>query len=284
MFVIIGIVVVFGSIVVGYTMHHGNLQMLWQLNEFIIIGGAALGSMLIANPLPLTISVFKGVIGTLKGAKVTKEMYIELLQLLYELFNFAKRDGLIALEPHIENPASSAILSKYPTFQANHHAVDFLCDTLKIVLSGGVAAHDLEELMDIDLETIHGAEAEVPSALNTVSDAFPGLGIVAAVLGVIITMGIIDQPPEIIGSSVGAALVGTFFGVLMAYGIVGPIAKNMEHTVNADGRYLSCIKAALLAFAKGSPATVAVEYARRSVVPHVRPSFKETEEAVKRSR
>lgn len=284
MFVLIGIVVVFGSIVVGYTMHHGQLGILFQINEFIIIGGAALGSMLIANPLPLTISVFKGIIGTLKGAKATKEMYVELLQLLYELFNFAKRDGLIALEPHIENPQSSAILSKYPTFLANHHAVDFLCDTLKVVLSGGVAAHDLEELMDIDLETIHAAELEVPSALNTVSDAFPGLGIVAAVLGVIITMGIIDQPPEIIGHSVGAALVGTFFGVLMAYGIVGPIAKNMEHIVNADGRYLNCIKAGLLAFAKGAPATVSVEYARRTVVPHVRPSFKETEEAVKRAR
>ncbi|MBI3260363.1 MAG: flagellar motor stator protein MotA [Ignavibacteriae bacterium] len=282
MFVIIGIVLVFGSIVLGYTMHQGNLLILLQWNEFIIIGGAAIGSMLIANPLPITMSVLKGIMGTLKGSKITKNTYIELLQMMYELFQFAKREGLIALEPHIEIPESSSIFSKYPSFLTNHHAVDFLCDTLKVVLSGGVPANDLEELMDIDLETLHTAELQAPNALTTVSDAFPGLGIVAAVLGVIITMGIIDQAPEIIGHSVAAALVGTFFGILMSYGLVGPLAKNMEHTVNGEGRYLNSIKAALLAFAKGTPAAVSIEYARRSIDPGERPSFKETEEATKK--
>ena len=282
MFVIIGIVLVFGSIVLGYTMHEGNLLILLQWNEFIIIGGAAIGSMLVANPLSITMAVLKGIMGTLKGSKVNKTTYIELLQMMYELFQFAKREGLIALEPHIETPESSSIFSKYPSFLANHHAVDFLCDTLKVVLSGGVPANDLEELMDIDLETLHTAELQAPNALTTVSDAFPGLGIVAAVLGVIITMGIIDQPPEIIGHSVAAALVGTFFGILMSYGLVGPLAKNMEHTVNGEGRYLNSIKAALLAFAKGTPAAVSIEYARRSIDPGERRSFKETEEATKK--
>ncbi len=282
MFVIIGIVLVFGSIVVGYTMHHGDLLILLQWNEFIIIGGAAIGSMLIANPLPISMAVLKGVMGTLKGSKINKSSYIELLQMMYELFQFAKREGLIALEPHIETPESSSIFSKYPSFITNHHAVDFLCDTLKVVLSGGVPANDLEELMDMDLDTLHTAELQAPNALITVSDAFPGLGIVAAVLGVIVTMGIIDQPPEIIGHSVAAALVGTFFGILMSYGLVGPLAKNMEHTVNSEGRYLNSIKAALLAFAKGTPAAVSIEYARRSIDPSERPSFKETEEATKK--
>ncbi|MFN9301896.1 MAG: flagellar motor stator protein MotA [Candidatus Kapaibacterium sp.] len=284
MFVIIGIVVVFGSIVVGYTMHHGDLAILWQLNEFIIIGGAALGSMLIANPMSVTIGVFKGVIGTLKGSKLNKGAYLELMQMLFELFNFAKREGVIALEPHIENPSSSSIFTKYPAFLGNHHATDFLCDTLKIVLGGGASPYDLEELMDIDLETAHKEELQVPAALATVSDAFPGLGIVAAVLGVIITMGIIDQPPAVIGHSVGAALVGTFFGVLMAYGVVGPIAKNMENAVHEAEHYMTAIKVALLSVAKGSPASVSVEFARRSIPPHIRPSFKETEEATKKAR
>ncbi len=281
MFVIIGIVVVFGSIITGYVMHHGNLAVLVQPTEFIIIVGAAVGSLLVANPLHLTISVMKGALATLSGSKVKKESFVDVLKLLYELFQLAKKEGLIALEQHIENPTSSAIISKYPSFLANHHAVEFLCDTLKVVLNGGVPAHDLEDLMELDLETAHHEALLLPAALNTVGDAFPGLGIVAAVLGVIITMGEIDKPPEVIGNSVAAALVGTFLGVLMSYGVVGPLAKNMEHMVAADHRYLVCIKAAILAFAKGAPSVVAVEYGRRAIESHDRPTFQETEEAVK---
>lgn len=281
MFVIIGFVVVFGSVVTGYVMHHGNLAILVQPTEFIIIVGAALGSMLVANPLHLTISIFKSVLGTLKGSKVSKESFLDVLKLMYELFQLAKKDGLIALEQHIENPTGSSIITKYPTFLANTHAVEFMCDTLKVVLNGGVPAHDLEDLMELDLETAHHESMLIPSAVNTVGDAFPGLGIVAAVLGVIITMGQIDKPPEVIGNSVAAALVGTFLGVLMSYGIVGPLAKNMEHLVAAEHRYLVCIKASILAFAKGAPSVVAVEYGRRAIESHDRPTFQETEEAVK---
>ncbi len=282
MFVIIGVVVVFASLMIGFLMHGGQVGTLMQINEFIIIGGAAIGSMLIANPLSVVKSIISGAIGTFKGPKVNKEAYLELLKLMYELFQFAKREGLIALESHVENPEESSIISKYPTFLANHHGVAFLCDTLKVVLSGGVPAHDLEELMDIDLEVMHEEEEAPPTAVATIADAFPGLGIVAAVLGIIITMGRISEGAESVGESVAAALVGTFFGVLMSYGIIGPIAKNMGVTAQKEGKYMMAIKAALLSFAKGAPAAVAIEYGRRAIDLENRPSFSETEEAMKK--
>lgn len=284
MFVIIGIVLVIVALLGGFIMAGGNVGVLVQPAEFVIIGGAAIGSLLIGSPVSVIKGVISGLTGAIKGAKVSKEAYIELLQLLYELFQFAKREGLIALEPHVEDPESSTIISKYPTFLGNHHAVEFMCDTLKVVLSGGVPAHDLDELMDMDLEALHEEELKPPAALQTMADAFPGLGIVAAVLGIIVTMGSINQGAEAVGHHVGAALVGTFLGVLMCYGIVGPLAAAMGGVVQSEGRYLVAIKASLLAFAKGLPSTVAVEYGRRSIDPVMRPSFKETEEAVKQSR
>ncbi len=281
MIVIIGIVLVFASLIIGYTMHHGDLRVLLQINEFIIILGAGLGSLLVANPLPVFKRIFSGLIQTVKGPKVNKQSYIELLQLLYELFQFAKREGLIALESHVEEPENSAIISKYPSFLQNEMGVAFLTDTLKIVLSGGVPAHDLEELMDIDLETLKEEEEKPPNAVITLADAFPGLGIVAAVLGIIITMGQISEGAEAVGASVAAALVGTFLGVLMSYGVVGPLGKNMQNNVEVETRYIEAIKASLLSFAKGAPAPVAVEYGRRSIDPDHRPTFNETEEAMK---
>jgi len=284
MFVIIGAVVVFAALFGGYIMAGGDVLVLLQISEFIIIFGAAAGSVVIANPMYQIKAIIAGFLKTLKGPSVSQTAYIELLQLLYELFQFAKREGLIALESHVENPNDSSILSKYPTFLANHHGVEFLCDTLKVVLSGGVPAHDLEELMDIDLEALHKEESHTPSAVTTLSDAFPGLGIVAAVLGVVITMQSINQGAEAVGHHVAAALVGTFLGVLLAYGLVGPVAKNMELIVEKEHRYLEVIKAALLSFAKGAPASVAIEYGRRAIEPELRPSFSETEEAIKQAR
>lgn len=283
--VLIGIIVVFVCVFGGFlwAAHFNPVAIGFFLHpyEYIIIVGAAVGSMLIANSMSLNMRVIKGVLGTLKGSKVNKKTYIELLKMLYELFQFAKREGLIALEQHIENPDQSSIISKYPSFLANHHAVAFLCDTLKVVLSGGVPAHDLEELMEIDLENHHEEEHEPAAALNTVGDAFPGLGIVAAVLGIIVTMLSITEGAETVGAKVGGALVGTFMGVLLAYGFVGPLAKNMEASIKAEGKYLQTIKEALLSFAKGAPASVAIEYGRRAIDPHNRPSFSETEEALK---
>ncbi|MBX3043768.1 MAG: flagellar motor stator protein MotA [Candidatus Kapabacteria bacterium] len=285
MFVIVGFIVVFVCVFGGFFWASGfNMDAVGFFlhpYEYIIIGGAAIGSMLISNPMHLNQQIIKGILGTLKGSKITKAAYVDLLKMLYELFQFAKREGLIALEQHIENPKDSSILSKYQSFLDNPHAVEFLCDTLKVVLSGGVPAHELEELMDIDLENIKAEAHHAPAALNTVSDALPGLGIVAAVLGIIITMLVITEGAATVGAKVGGALVGTFMGVLLAYGFVGPLSRNMEGLAHAEGKYLEVIKAALLAFSKSMPPTVAVEYGRRSIDPHNRPSFAETEEAIK---
>jgi len=282
MFVIIGIVVVIGSMLGGFMVSGGNPLSLIVPGEFIVIIGVAFGSLIIANPLPVLKNIIAHVLATLKPPKVSKQTYLDLLKMLYELFQFAKREGLIALEQHVENPESSSIISKYPSFLANHHAVDFLCDTLKVVLSGGVPAHDLEELMDMDLEALHQDEEIIPTALQTFADSFPGIGIVAAVLGIIVTMGSINEGAEAVGHHVAGALVGTFLGVLMSYGIVGPLASIVGKNIMKESKYLLSIKAALLSFAKGAPATVAIEYGRRAIDPEFRPTFKETEENLKR--
>jgi len=284
MFIIIGIVVVMGSMLGGYVMHHGDLLVLIQVSEFVIIGGVALGSLLVANPVYMYSQIIAGVLHALKGHGISKQAYIELLQLQYELFQFAKREGLIALEPHVEDPNSSSIISKYPTFLKNHHAVVFLTDTLKIVLSGGVPAHDLEDLMDKDIEAMHTEEHKVVTSVNTVADAFPAIGIVAAVLGVIITMGSISAGAETVGKNVAAALVGTFLGVLLSYGIFGPLARNMDLNGSLQMIYIESMKAGILAFAKGAPAMVAIEYSRRAIDPHHRPTFTEAEEAIKNAK
>lgn len=285
MFTIIGFVVVFVCVFGGFlwAAHFNPVAIGFFLHpyEYIIIGGAAIGSMIIANPMSLNMRIFKGILGTLKGSKINKAAYLDLLSMMYEMFQFAKREGLIALEQHIENPESSSIISKYPTFLDNHHAVSFFCDTLKVVLSGGVPAHDLEELMDLDLETLHEEEHQVPHHLNIVADSLPGIGIVAAVLGIIVTMMSINEGAETVGAKVGGALVGTFMGVLMGYGFVGPLSRNIEMIVFKESKYMESIKASLLSFAKGAPATVAIEYGRRAIDPENRPTFSETEEAVK---
>lgn len=284
MFVIIGIVVVFGSMLGGYMMHGGNLLVLIQPSEFIIIGGVAAGALLMGNPQYVVKRVISSVLGTLKGPNVNKQSFTDLMQLLYETFQFAKKEGLIALESHIEDPKNSNIFSKYPSFLSNHHAVEFFTDTLKVVLSGGMPPHDLEELMTIDLDTLHEEEHKPAAALSTISDSLPAIGIVAAVLGVIITMGSVSEGAETVGAHVAAALVGTFLGVLLSYGLVGPIAKNIEDINSAESKYLECIKISLLAFSKGLPSTVAIEFGRRAILPEYRPSFSEAEEAVKNTK
>jgi chemotaxis protein MotA len=281
MFVIIGLVVVFGGMLGGFMMVGGNPLSLLHANEFVVIFGIAGGTILIANPMYIMVKI-AGAFGTmLKGSSVKKEHYLEMMQMVYELFQYAKREGLIALEPHIEAPETSSIISKYQSFLDNHHAVEFFCDTLKVILSGGIPAHDLEDLMDMDLEGHHEEEHIVVTALTTVTDALPGIGIIAAVLGIIITMGAINEGAEAIGHKVASALVGTFMGILFSYGVLGPMVKNLEITYSVDGKYLLALKAALLSFAKGAPAPVAVEFARRAIDPEHRPSFAESEEAVK---
>jgi chemotaxis protein MotA len=278
MFAIIGIVVVIGAIVGGYLMEHGHLEVLVQPAELVIIGGAALGTLLIANPLPTVIKIFKGVLSILKGSPYTKAFYMETLKMMNELFMTARKNGMGRLESDIEDPHKSQVLSKYPKFLANHHAVHFVCDTLRMAISGGVPAFDLDQMMEADMEVHHQEASQPVSALSTVADSLPGLGIVAAVLGVVITMGSLGGPPEEIGHKVAAALVGTFLGILLCYGFLGPIASNLTKLNDAEADYFRCLRQAVIAFIKGSAPVLAVEFARRTIPGGVRPSFQELEQ------
>ncbi|WP_291162417.1 flagellar motor stator protein MotA [Gemmatimonas sp. UBA7669] len=282
MFVIIGLVVVFGSVIGGYVMHHGKIAVLIQPNEFIILGGAALGTLIIGNPPAVLKACVSQMLGLLKPNPYGAKAYAELLQVLYEVFQKARKDGLVGLEAHIENPESSDIFQKYPSFMANHHAVSLLCDTLKVLLTGTVEDHNLADILDVDLEKHHHEAMLAPHAITTVGDAMPGFGIVAAVLGVIITMGSIGGAASEIGEKVAAALVGTFLGILLAYGVFGPLAKAMETRLHAEHDYMLCIRTALLSFARGDAPMTAVEFSRRNIEPHERPSFSELEELTRK--
>jgi chemotaxis protein MotA len=279
MFAIIGIVVVLAAVVGGYLMEHGHLEVLVQPAELVIIGGAAVGTLLVANPLSTVKGVITGMISVIKGSPYTKSSYLETLKMLNELFMHARKQGMARLEEDIENPGKSQILSKYPKFLKNHHAVHFICDTLRMAISGGVPAFDLDQMMEMDMEVHHHHAQQPIAALSSVADALPGLGIVAAVLGVVITMGSLGGPPEEIGHKVAAALVGTFLGILMCYGFLGPLAANMTKLNDAEGDYLRCLRQGVIAFVKGSAPILAVEFARRSVPGDLRPSFKELETA-----
>lgn len=282
MFVIIGLVVVFGAVIGGYVMHHGQIAVLIQPNEFIILGGAALGTLIIANPPSVLKACIAQTLGLLKPNPYGAKAYAELLQVLYEVFQKARKDGLVGLEAHIEAPESSDIFQKYPSFMNNHHAVSLLCDTLKVLLTGTVEDHNLAEILDVDLEKHHHEAMLAPHAITTVGDAMPGFGIVAAVLGVIITMGSIGGAASEIGEKVAAALVGTFLGILLAYGVFGPLAKAMETRLHAEHDYMLCIRTALLSFARGDAPMTAVEFSRRNIEPHERPSFAELEDLTRK--
>lgn len=269
---------VFGSIAVGYSMHGGNLAVLIQVNEFIIIGGAGFGAILIGNSWPVVKRIGHESLAVLKPDPFGHAANAELLQVLYNLFYQARKDGLVGIESHVEAPAESELFKKYPGFSKHSHAVAFLADTMKVLLSGTVADHHLAEILDLDLEQYLEEGMTVPHAVARVGDAMPGFGIVAAVLGVIITMGEIGGEPAAIGESVAAALVGTFLGVLLAYGVIGPIAQKMEERVKSEHDYLRCIRTAVLSFARGDAPLTSVEFARRSIAPELRPSFAQVEE------
>ena len=279
MFSIIGIVVVFGSIVAGYLMEHGNLKVLMQPAELIIIGGAAAGTVLTANPLHILKEIAGGVAGVFGSSKFGKQRYIESLKMIYELLNKARKEGLVALESDIEEPEKSPLLSNYKDFVKNHHALNFVCDTMRMAVSGGVEVFDLDQMLDSDMEVHHHEATEPVSALSTMADSLPGLGIVAAVLGVVITMGALGGPPEEIGHKVAAALVGTFLGILLCYGLVGPLAARMGKISEEEHAFLQVLRVVMIAFLKGIAPIMAVEIGRRSVPGHVRPSFKEVEQA-----
>jgi len=281
MFAIIGLVVVFGAVIGGYLLERGHLAVLMQPAELLIIGGAALGTLLVANPSHLIVKVFKGLLGAFSGSRFTKQLYLETLKMFYDLFNHARKNGLMSLENDVEEPEKSQIFSKYPKFLKDHHARDFVCDSLRMAITGAVTPLDLDQMMETDLDVHHGQEGQTVSALTTVADALPGLGIVAAVLGVVITMGALGGPPEQIGEKVAAALVGTFLGILMCYGLVGPLSSSMAKRNEEEGAYLAVLRIVLTSFIKGTTPLLALEIGRRAIPGHVRPSFKELEKTCK---
>src|SRR5277367_1862387 len=278
MFATIGIVVVFGCVVAGYLMEHGNLRVLIQPAELITIGGAALGTILIANPVYILKQIAGGIGGVFTGSKFTKQAYLDSLKMMYDLLNKARKDGLMALENDVEEPDKSPLFSKGPAVFRNPHVRDFVCDSLRMAITG-VDAFDLDQMLDLDLE-VHHHQASMPTAaLSSVADSLPGLGIVAAVLGIVITMGALGGPPEEIGKKVAAALVGTFLGILLCYGLVGPLAANMGKAAEEEHAYLYVLRVVMISFLKGSAPIMAVEFGRRAIPGHLRPSFQEVEKA-----
>jgi chemotaxis protein MotA len=277
MLLIAGFVIVVVTVLGGFLLEGGALGVLNQPAEFVIIFGAAIGGLVVGTPAK-TLSATAGQIkGALTGATLGRADYQDLLAMLYQIFKVAQQSGVMGLESHFENPARSPILSRYPKFLSRHDAVAFLADSAKVMIVGGISAHDFEALMDEDLRVHHDQALQPSAALARVGDALPGLGIVAAVLGIVITMGHIDGPPEEIGHRVGAALVGTFLGVLLSYGFVQPLSSLLESRINDESYYCLCIKAGLVALHKGNPPAIAVEFARRVLPHHVRPTFDETE-------
>jgi chemotaxis protein MotA len=279
MFSIIGIVVVFGCILAGYLMEHGPLKVLMQPAELIIIGGAALGTVLISNPMHTMKQMIGGVLGAFGSSKYGEKRYVETLKMMYQLLQKARKEGLVALETDIEKPEESPLFAEYKDFLKDHHAVAFVCDTLRMAVSGGVEVFDLDQMLDADMEVHHHEAVEPVTGLATMADSLPGLGIVAAVLGVVITMGALGGPPEEIGKKVAAALVGTFLGILLCYGLVGPLAVRMGKMADEVHAYLMVLRMTMIAFLKGVAPIMAVEIGRRTVPGHVRPSFQAVEEA-----
>lgn len=278
MFVIIGAIVVLVSVLGGFAIHGGNLMVLYQPTEYIIICGAGLGALIISAPIPLIKSIVHLIKESILGKDAGKADYVQAISFVYECFKMLNANP-ISLDKHIEDPTNSDLFQRYPIILNNHHALDFFCDTLKIQLVARMPSYDLDELMEIDISTVHKEEHLAPAIVNKIGDSMPGLGIVAAVLGVVITMGKLTQGKEVIGHSVAAALVGTFIGILLSYGFFSPLATKMESTIASNGVMMSLLRAAINAYTKGCNAKVCAEFARRSVPMECRPTFAEIDEA-----
>jgi len=276
---IVGILIVIVSVIGGYAAMGAHLAVLFQPFEALIILGAALGAFIIANP-PAVLKTVGGILGTLfRGPRYDKAAYLELLGLQFTLFKLAKSKGNLALEAHVENPAESPIFAQFPRFAADHHAVEFMCDYLRMITLGTENAHELESLMDEELETHHQERERIVNAVQALADGTPALGIVAAVLGVIKTMGSIDQPPAVLGHLIGGALVGTFLGVFCAYGFFAPMAQSLRNIYEAESKYYLSMKAGLLAHMAGYAPAVSIEFARKALMSEVRPTFLEVEQS-----
>jgi chemotaxis protein MotA len=278
---LIGFVTVLGMVFGGFVLHGGKMAIMFQPTEYMVIFGAGLGGALVMAPFSSFKMMISKAIAALMGGGPNKTNYLDLLTMMFRLFQIFRKNGPQAVEKHIEDPKNSDIFQSNPSFLKNHHAVDFLCDTMKITLSADLSPYDVDDLLDQDIKVIHEEEHTAQHIVAATGDAMPGLGIVAAVQGVILTMGKLTEGTEVIGASVAAALVGTFLGVLAAYGFFSPLAAKIANDIDAEGRYLKVIKAAMVALQRGAPPLVCVEYARRSIYPLDRPSFDEMDAASK---
>jgi chemotaxis protein MotA len=284
MFAIIGILIVILAVAGGYLMEKGHLLVLMQPAELLIIGGAAIGTMLIANPVRILKAIVAGIDAIFGKPQFEKERYLAALRMMYELFNKARRGGgMLTIEIDIENPSESPIFQAYPQFLKDKHACDFVCDTMRIVVAGNAEPFDMDQMMDLDMEVRHHAAMEPVTALSTMADSLPGLGIVAAVLGVVITMGALGGPPDAIGHKVAAALVGTFLGILLCYGFLGPVAAHIKKHTDAEGEYFLCLRMGMLANMKGLSPMLALEAARRAIPHHLRPTFQEMDKVCRKT-
>lgn len=281
MFLIIGIIVVMLCVLGGFMMIDGPLGVLIQPSEFVVIGGAVIGATIAANPLKFLMRIIALLPVAIKGSPYNKATYSEVLQMQYDVYVNSKKGGLLSIEEDVNNPLSSSIFTKYPSFVGNHHAVDFFCDAMKMMVNGACSPEELEIMLESEMETHHDEGTIVPLLLQRASDALPGLGIVAAVLGIVVTMQHLDGPPEELGHHVGAALVGTFLGLLLSYGFLAPIAANLENLAADEGKYFGCIKAGLVAFVNGAAPSTAVEFARKTIFSFDRPPISELEPILK---
>jgi chemotaxis protein MotA len=250
-----------------------------QPAELLIIGGAAIGTVLTANPIRILKKIVSGLAGILKGSPFPRARYLDTLKMMFDLLAKSRKEGAIAIEADVEDPAQSVIFSRYPQFLKDHHVRDFVCDTMRMVITGGVSAFDLDQMMELDMDVHHHTATQPSEALTTMADALPGLGIVAAVLGIVVTMGALGGPPEEIGKKVASALVGTFLGILLCYGLVGPLSSNMSKIVDEEHSYYQVLRVMMIAFIKGTSPMLAVEMGRRAIPEHLRPSFLEVEKA-----
>jgi chemotaxis protein MotA len=266
----------------GFVLSHGHLAALWQPYELLVIGGAAFGAFFMANPMKIMKAVFGNIGKLFSGSKYNKDTYMDALALLYDLLSKARKEGLMALESDVEEPEKSPIFKKYPKIAGDHHAVDFITDYLRMMVGGNMNPIELESLMDVELETHHNESGQIASALTRVADGLPGFGIVAAVLGIVITMGALGGPPSEIGHHVASALVGTFLGILLAYGFVAPMSTFLDHVARDEAQFYICLKTCLLASIQGYAPQVATEFGRKTIFSTERPSFKELEKHVKK--
>lgn len=281
MVVIVGSIVVVACVLAGFTLSGGEIGALIHPTEILTIGGAALGALIIMSPVKVLKDLMRALLTTLKGSPYGKETYQELFKLLYDLLRVARRDGLVILEAHITDPEQSEIFRKYPRIVHDHHATDFICGALAPMIEGTANAQQLAALLNTEMRVIEEEHHAPLNALTKTADGLPGFGIVAAVLGIVITMGAIDGPVEEIGHKVGAALVGTFLGILMSYGFIGPLAGRMEALGHEEMAFFRTIASVILAFAEDAPPKVAIDQARRGVATDRRPTRTELDELFK---